>query len=86
MPKKTNLRGVMICLTLTLMINTQTKAGDLGLENIDVTAPVSKYSNSYSGSATKTNTKLIDLADGGLYREKRKEAPIKNASRDSIEF
>jgi len=61
MPKKINLRGVMICLTLTLMINTQTKAGDLGLENIDVTAPVSKYSNSYSGSATKTNTKLIDL-------------------------
>jgi len=61
MPKKINLRGVMICLTLTLMINTQTKAGDLGLENIDVTAPASKYSNSYSGSATKTNTKLIDL-------------------------
>jgi len=61
MLKKTNLRGVMICLTLTLMINTQIKAGDLGLENIDVTAPVSKYSNSYSGSATKTNTKLIDL-------------------------
>ena len=61
MPKKTNLRGVMICLTLTLMINGQTKAGDLGLENIDVTAPVSKYSNSYSGSATKTNTKLLDL-------------------------
>ncbi len=61
MPKKINLRGVMICLTLTLMINTQIKAGDLGLENIDVTAPVSKYSNSYSGSATKTNTKLIDL-------------------------
>ena len=61
MPKKTNLCGVMICLTLTLMINTQIKAGDLGLENIDVTAPVSKYSNSYSGSATKTNTKLIDL-------------------------
>jgi len=61
MPKKINLRGVMICLTLTLMINTQTNAGDLGLENIDVTAPVSKYSNSYSGSATKTNTKLIDL-------------------------
>jgi catecholate siderophore receptor len=61
MSKKINLRGVMICLTLTLMINTQTKAGDLGLENIDVTAPASKYSNSYSGSATKTNTKLIDL-------------------------
>jgi len=61
MPKKINLRGVMICLTLTLMINTQTNAGDLGLENIDVTAPLSKYSNSYSGSATKTNTKLIDL-------------------------
>jgi len=61
MPKKINLSGVMICLTLTLMINTQTKAGDLGLENIDVTAPASKYSNSYSGSATKTNTKLIDL-------------------------
>ena len=61
MPNKTNLRGVMICLTLILIINTQTKAGDLGLENIDVTAPASKYSNSYSGSATKTNTKLIDL-------------------------
>ena len=61
MSKKINLSGVMICLTLTLMINTQTKAGDLGLENIDVTAPASKYSNSYSGSATKTNTKLIDL-------------------------
>ena len=24
-------------------------------------------------------TKLIDLADGGLYREKRKEAPIRDA-------
>ena len=32
------------------------------------------------------STKLIDLADGGLYREKRKEAPISDASRDSIEF
>ena len=32
------------------------------------------------------STKLIDLADGGLYREKRKEAPIRDASRDSIEF
>ena len=25
------------------------------------------------------STKLIDLADGGLYREKRKEAPIRDA-------
>ena len=61
MTKKINLRGVMICLSLTSMIITQAKAGDLGLENIDVTAPASKYTNSYSGSATKTNTKLIDL-------------------------
>ena len=36
-------------------------AGDLGLQGIDVTAPASIYSNSYSGSATKTNTRLIDL-------------------------
>jgi catecholate siderophore receptor len=36
-------------------------AGDLDLKKIDVTAPLTNYLNNYSGTATKTNTKLIDL-------------------------
>ena len=48
-------------LIISVLTTSTLFAGDLGLQSIDVTAPVSAYSNSYSGSATKTNTKLIDL-------------------------
>ncbi len=37
------------------------KAEDLGLAGIDVTAPKGVYKSSYSSSATKTNTNIMDL-------------------------
>ncbi len=55
-------KGILIKGFIISMLASSTLfAGDLGLQSIDVTAPISKYSNSYSVTATKTNTKLIDL-------------------------
>jgi len=55
-------KGTLIKAFIISMLASSTLfAGDLGLQSIDVTAPISKYSNSYSVTATKTNTKLIDL-------------------------
>ncbi|NCW62826.1 MAG: hypothetical protein EBW04_01605 [Betaproteobacteria bacterium] len=55
-------KGILIkTFIISMLVSSTLFAGDLGLQSIDVTAPISKYSNSYSVTATKTNTKLIDL-------------------------
>ena len=38
-----------------------TQAGDLGLSEIDVTAPKGIYQSEFSSTATKTNTSIMDV-------------------------
>ena len=54
-------KSKIIAIICGVCILTNSIAGDINLKGIDVTAPIQKYFNSYTGTATKTNTQLINL-------------------------
>lgn len=60
MIKLKKIKHIAVLLPIVMSYNSSI-AGDLDLKKIDVTAPLTNYLNNYSGTATKTNTKLIDL-------------------------
>ena len=60
MIKLKKIKLIVVLLPIVMSYNSSI-AGDLDLKKIDVTAPLTNYLNNYSGTATKTNTKLIDL-------------------------
>lgn len=60
MIKLKKIKPLAVLLPIVMSYNSSI-AGDLDLKKIDVTAPLTNYLNNYSGTATKTNTKLIDL-------------------------
>jgi catecholate siderophore receptor len=61
MNKNFFVKSKTITIICGVSILTNSIAGDINLKGIDVTAPIQNYFNSYSGTATKTNTQLINL-------------------------